>query len=293
MTDTLRHDVADGLRAFADALEGEGGAAPATETSHPHPNPLNVVPPDTNAHHEPSVPVDHGSDSIPGFRGAPILSYEQGFTEIDGFTMNTDEVKTLRNVKIKGKILVRRGTLVIEHFEWDGLQGAVCGATAGGKIIAKYGKVHNAEDGFKNNVELEQVWVGDLYHRPGAHGDCLQLEGSADAKVHRCYFNAFYNSGELANSAFIAKSDIAPGSNQKLVVKSSLLDGGNYTVDVNVGHKGGTPHVEVIDSFWGGHARYGVDANGHTTDYRRNNMDQAVRSLHGSPAKWDVTKVSV
>lgn len=193
---------------------------------------------------------------IPGYDRNPILGAAADAPIVNGFTAISDE--TLRNVKIRGKIIAKGCTVTIEDFDWDGQGGNVCGHSQGGKIVAKRGKVYNAEDGFKNSVDLEQVWISDLFHADGAHGDCLQAEGTTDSFARFCFLNAVYSDGQLANAALMAKTDIS--SSQKYVIEDSFINGGNYTVKVNIGNAGGEPDVWVRRSTYGGQSRYGSHA---------------------------------
>lgn len=197
---------------------------------------------------------------IPGHNGAPILGAPANAETVNGSALGDGRgTITIRNKKIRGKFTYGPGTtLIVEDCDWDGLGGNVCGHGLGGKPFVKRTRVFNAEDGFKNTVDLEQVWIGDLYYRSGAHGDCVQAEGTADITARWCNFQAFYANGNLANAAFMVKTDFSP--NQKVRVYDSLMNGGNYTFKTNTGPAGGTPDCEIRRSFYGGESRYGSHA---------------------------------
>lgn len=92
---------------------------------------------------------------------------------------------------------------------------------------------------------LEECWFGDVFHPPGAHSDCVQIDGGGYTVIRRCNIQNFLlqetddvlatsaalSNATVGNGAVICTQDPAnPNQMSYVVLTDSLVDGGNYTV---------------------------------------------------------------
>lgn len=92
---------------------------------------------------------------------------------------------------------------------------------------------------------IEDCWLGDCQHPPGAHADCLQIDGGGYAVIRRCNMENFLvpltdsvltteaviSQSTCGNSALICSQNSSnPVKIDHTVLESCLVNGGNYTV---------------------------------------------------------------
>jgi len=250
-------------------------------------------------------PVEPPTDMfIPKLQG-PILSHDGNPTVMGSIYHKDGGVFNYNNVLIRGTVRAGGGAIInITDSELDGQQGAQCAAGWGGVVNLARCEVHNAEDGMKDNVNTVQVTVHNLYHRPGAHGDAVQLQSGGAEAVHKwSYFDGYFSDGELANAAFMVSHALGDGTRQTITVEDSYINGGNYTVFLK---KGALSDVAAESYFrrvlFGGQARFGTRLDdGGAWDYRRNmdengivdysNLAYSLSADAPAPTEWDVQEV--
>lgn len=234
-------------------------------------NPVIVDPPV-----EPPVdpPVDPPTDMfIPKLQG-PVLMHDGNPDVISGFIHNTSLTRIVTNTKILGPVRITNGLVIFRDCEFDGQQGDYCVAGWGGRGLVERSWVHNAQDGFKDNIDSVQVTITDLYLPSGVHGDCVQLQNSGSKATHKWgYFDCGVGRG---NAAFIIKNDLGNGALQEITVEDSFVGGGNYTVYLRVGGAGGAPAVSDFRRIL----------------YRKDNWKWGLVSYNPpAPSTWDVSSV--
>ena len=203
---------------------------------------------------EPEPEPEPGTPELiePGLGNPDILEHYAGPSDVHGPLV-------IANKFIDKPIRIRSGVVQFANCHSRVIGGEYNFAGWGGRGVLGNCEVEGSKDGTKDNVDMYDTLIHNLYGDANAHADCVQLQsGGATAHIERCELIARYGygprNGEWANAAVIMKNDLGDTSKpQHVTIKDSYVDGGNRTLMLH------TPiNTYTLDNVeWGGNSRYG------------------------------------